>query len=160
MDQSNQQKPDVRCPVCLKEFNQANLQHAGVKSCPFCKTSLQWLDIAHDGYIHINWQNLRVLAIYAQRWANMWDMSKPGNMHALQALENIFKHLAQYQPASSPPLLLQQDARIGNNTMVGKITITRKKMALEESFDPITSERLKPDASGKILSPFFKSKTI
>ncbi len=52
----------------------------------------------HDGYIKVNWQEMRVLVIYAKRWAMAFDLANRTNQDAVKALNNIVLHLEQYQP--------------------------------------------------------------
>ena len=93
-----QGKNDTRCPVCLAEFNREAVRVAGYKDCPHCHTVIPPMQIRDDGYVKMNWQDIRVLAIYAQRWAIRLDTTKKGNMHAMQALSNILGHLERYRP--------------------------------------------------------------
>lgn len=132
---------DMRCPVCLSEWNQSDLMSAGIKTCPHCKTIIQPLKIEHDGYIFINWQDLRVLAIYSKRWASMFDMTQKGNQDAVQALENILEGIRRYQPTGTPQLTPPLDT-----------VILHGAPKLEEE----NILEWKRDATGKIISPFFK----
>ena len=152
-------KNDLRCPVCLAEFNQAAMQAAGVKGCPNCHTTLQPVLIAHDGYIKINWQDLRVLAIYAQRWSITFDLTNGGNRDSLKALQNIINKLRAYEPKGGPPLVPPMDAVIINRTPGGGISIPMPErpplVAIDEK--TITLEALKPDPrTGLIPSPFYR----
>lgn len=136
-------KHDQRCPVCLSEFNSQEMRQAGFKSCPVCKTTLQPLTISHDGYIRINWQDMRVLAIYARRWSMGFDLTKKGNRDAIQALENIIANLSKYKPNMSEPIVPAVDAFIVGN------------MQAEYNLDNVPLN-LKPDHTGMIPSPFYK----
>lgn len=97
---------ELRCQVCLQEYDRKHQRKLGV--CPFCGTHLAAMLTADDGYIRINWQQLRVLAIYAKRWTAHFDLGKRGNKDAVQALENILHHLTQYRPKDGETLLLPE----------------------------------------------------
>lgn len=56
-----QSNNDIRCPVCLAEFNATALLATNAKDCPNCHTLLYPMLIKHDGYVKLNWQDLRVL---------------------------------------------------------------------------------------------------
>lgn len=55
------------------------------------------MKIAEDGYIHVNWQDIRVLAIFAQRWIETFPPSK-GNDDAKTAVRNIVQRLYRFKP--------------------------------------------------------------
>jgi hypothetical protein len=100
-------KPDLRCPVCLAEFYLEKKPNAMLGRCPSCSTEIARMLVREDGYIFINWQQLRTLAIYAARWSGSFDLNKKGNMDAMQALTHILMHLQTFQPKGSAPLLPQ-----------------------------------------------------
>ena len=153
-------KNDLRCPVCLLEWNLAAMQAAGVIGCPSCHTKIQPLKISEDGYIKINWQDLRVLAIYAQRWSITFDLQNGGNRDALRALQNILNNLRNYQPRNAQPLTPPFDAIIvkGGPPMRGApIDLFEGELVVDE-FTHVTADMLKPDHTGMIPSPFFKKR--
>jgi len=99
-------KNDIRCSVCLREFNTAQLKSEGLfnGTCPICGTGIKPHKMAEDGYVKVNWQELRVLAIYARRWADTFDRRPLGNLQAITVLENILKRLERYKPPGADPL--------------------------------------------------------
>lgn len=101
MTYHNDQPDDVRCCVCLSEFALIELQKAKLKECPVCKTRIPLIKVKHDMDVRVNWQDIRMLAIYAQRWAAGFDQD--GDKHALFALQNILTKLAKYKPADGAP---------------------------------------------------------
>lgn len=150
---------DMRCPVCGKEWLLSITMKLGVKGCPNCATSLQPLKIKDDGYVKVNWQDLRTIAIYAERWSSMFDMSVKGNQDAVRALQNILTHLRTYQPKEALPLTLpvtpivviqkeKETENHGNYPKTPKIRIE-----LDDS-----KRELKPDSTGNIPSPFYQKK--
>jgi hypothetical protein len=100
----NQPKKDIRCAVCRAEFVSSLLKENQTKECPVCKTLIPPLKIADDGYVMLNWQDIRVLAIYAQRWAGRFDMTSKGNVDSIQVLKGIVEHLKIYQPKTGGTL--------------------------------------------------------
>lgn len=160
---------DLRCPVCLATWNQEVLMKIGIKSCPHCKTVIEPLLISQDGYIKINWQDLRVLAIYAWRWTQMFDRTRKGDVDAIIVFENILKHLSQYQPKDGAPIIPIQKA-VPDPAIVAAIMGQLRKVEMlpkpkhpepkvEMTFE-IKQEDLKPNAEGKIPSPFIKKRNI
>lgn len=147
---------DTRCPVCSAEWIQSDMMKIGVKGCPHCGTTAQLLNKKHDGYIKINWQDLRVLAIYAERWSSMFDMSIKGNQDAVKALQKILENLRTYRPKDGAPLTIP----------LTPIVIVHKHPPHEHhecqepprvhiAFDE-TKRNLKPDGTGNIPSPFYR----
>jgi hypothetical protein len=92
----NDQPDDVRCCVCLSEYALVELQKAKLKECPICKTKVPYMKIKQDILVKLNWQDIRMLAIYSQRWAAGFDQE--GDKHAIYALSNILAKLAGYKP--------------------------------------------------------------
>lgn len=90
--------------VCLTEFSKAQLEGYNVPNCPICLTKIRPMKIANDGYMHFNWEEVRLLAIYAQRWAQRFDTSNKYNVEYLTALQNIINKVNQYQPKGAPTL--------------------------------------------------------
>ena len=142
---------DCRCAVCLAEFRAINYQKTN--TCPLCHTIVPPLQMAHDGYVKLNWQDLRVLAIYAQRWSTHFDLNKKGNQDALRALNNIIQSLRHYQPEGAPPIVPSTDVVILEGSIRPK---PPKKASPEIGFDE--KAEIKPDANGNIPSPFYKKK--
>lgn len=145
-----QYRNDLRCPVCLCEYNFKALAHQGIKQCPSCKTVLQPLLKRHDGYIQVNWQDMRTLAIYALRWSKIFDMNKQGDKDAHKALHNIISNLARFQPQGAPQIVPEKDA----------VYEGMKRLEVQKLGDIGEGDNMKmpfkKDASGHIISPFFR----
>lgn len=85
----------------------------------------------------MNWQDVRVLAIYAQRWAATFDTKNyPANLVAVKVLERIVAGLYRYMPKDAETL----DPSLDHPDVANDIA--RKK------------ENKTPD--GMIESPFFE----
>lgn len=121
---NDQTKPDVRCAVCLTGFVRAELKAVRAKNCPHCGAMVPFLKMSEDGLIKINWQDIRVLAIYAQRWAKTFKKDLQGNIDHIKALDNIVKHLEQYKPKGGHPLdpeIMTQKIKEADKPLVGAI---------------------------------------
>ncbi len=146
-------KSDLRCPVCLCEYSFIAMANSGIKQCPSCNTVIQPQQMKFDGYVKMNWQDLRTLAVYAKRWSRIFDLSKKGDMDAARALENILANVRQYRPAGAEALVPSSDE---SNKPLRKVDV--KKIGEIGIGDNMPID-LKPGADGKIVSPFFKNLT-
>ena len=57
----------VRCLKCRKEFDETEIE--GAKECPNCHDRGVPMDVANDVMVKINWHELRMLCLWAERWA-------------------------------------------------------------------------------------------
>ena len=89
-------KKTYTCPTCMHDFNIREIQERGV--CPICLTRREPMLSRQSGYIFLYWEQVRILTIYAKRWANTFDETKKGNQDAIQALDNAINSLRQYRP--------------------------------------------------------------
>lgn len=89
---------DIRCPQCGWQGNFAFAVEMKTQRCPNCGTVHPPLKLAEDGLIKTNWQDIRILCIYAQRFAATFDQGIPGNKIAIEILNRIIKEMARYQP--------------------------------------------------------------
>lgn len=144
-------KYDYRCPVCLSEYDLKAFAASGVKQCPACKTILQPLLVKQDGYVKANWQDLRTLAIYASRWARIFDLNRKGDQDALQALDNVLRGLQRYCPPGAEPIVPIHDA-----VREGVRRVEVQQLGAINTGDNIIPISLKPNKDGKIVSPFYK----
>jgi hypothetical protein len=113
-------KKDIRCAVCKSEFVSAVLNATKEQSCPICRTTVPPLKINQDGFIKINWQSIRVLAIYAQRWAETFDTSNPANREYIRALKNIINELEIYRPKTGKDLNPAQELPANKEGQIDK----------------------------------------
>lgn len=104
-----QQKNDKRCPCCQAEWNSNALKASGLKGCPHCRTVLEPLKVIEDGYVHLNWQDLRVLVLYAKRWSKIFDTNNRTSLDAIQALNNIIAKVQVHRPETGALLIPEQD---------------------------------------------------
>jgi hypothetical protein len=100
----NDGKKDIRCAVCLGEFFSEEMIEKKVDTCPTCGTTIKPVKISQDGYIKVNWQDVRVLAIYSQRWAKGFNLDTKGNVDSKIALDNIINKLKAYKPTDGGDL--------------------------------------------------------
>lgn len=138
-------KNDRRCPVCLHVFNAEAMMKLGKKGCPVCHTVLQPLETKYDGYIRINWQDIRTLAIYARRWSKIFDIKAAGDKDALAALQNIFNALSRFRPVGAQPLLPDKDI----------VADTLRRVEVKEGGGMMIKQPEKTEPDGSIISPFF-----
>lgn len=129
---------ELMCQVCLHEYDVAHQKVLGV--CPFCGTKLEPMVNAQAGYIRIHWQQLRVLAIYAQRWTMHFDTGKRGNRDAVQALKNIINHLSQFRPRGAEPIVPPEEVQV--------------QTTLAKTAD--APENLEREPDGSVKSPYFE----
>lgn len=128
-------KSDSRCQVCNAEWNSFALKQSGLRGCPNCKSLLQPMKIEEDGYIHVNWQEVRVLAIYANRWSQIFDLNTKITDEAKVVLHNILHKLETYRPEQGDLLIprndiLQMERSVRDNAKgqpVIELTITSVK---------------------------------
>lgn len=98
---------DIRCPVCLVEFNHYEIKRA--TECPNCHTQVGAYMKVNDGYIKINWQELRILVAYSIRWMATIDMTKRGNRDMAIALNNIILQLNKFKPPYGLPIAINEE---------------------------------------------------
>jgi hypothetical protein len=141
---------DLRCGVCLFEYTLAEVK--GKRACPNCGNVLGFLQLSQDGYVRVNWHDLRILATYARRWTIHFDMTKAGNRFAVLALDNILESLEAFKPKGAKDLVEPAEEKkiIDDQERARTAYLTRPA-------DAIAPELLfKKDATGQIPSPFFK----
>lgn len=102
---------DIRCPVCYVEFNEWAIKQEGHKVCPNCKSTVTPLLKSQDGYVYVNWGQLRIMATYAKRWTTLIDIRKKGNWDMVQALDVFIKSLGFYKPNGALQLILEDDLK-------------------------------------------------
>jgi len=90
--------------VCRSEFVATVVRQANEPTCPNCKTNISPMHIVNDGYIKLNWEEIRLVAIYAQRWANGFDTSNTFNLEYTRALRNVITQIQQYMPRGANTL--------------------------------------------------------
>jgi len=103
----------IRCVDCYKEFSRLEIE--GAKACPACGSKGVPMLISQDVTIRINWHELRILAIWASRWADKENFPDDGRA----TLQNILKRLRTYRPAGSAPLTLIEEFKELQKTFPG-----------------------------------------
>lgn len=127
--------------MCLAEFYNSDLIHKGLKACPNCGTVIPPQKISEDGFVKVNWQELRVLATYAKRWASTFS-NLPTDQDMIKALDNTIMNLARYTPHGGLPII-QPD-----QFMQKPPEKTIPQVAQQEEKQP----------DGRIKSPFYQPK--
>lgn len=144
-----EEKNDLRCPVCLQEWNEKIMAKAKITACPRCSTTIPPMRIRDDGYVKVNWQDMRVLVIYAQRWAQLFDTSKKGNRDALEALKNITKKVEESKPKEGQELSPKEAP------IIGKMSTNTPQVQTKE-ITPMEALKKIRDKGGNIESPYFR----
>lgn len=118
----------------------------GHKTCPSCHTAIMPMKIRDDITIKLNWQDLRVLAIYAKRWTTFFDLTKKDDQDCMKAFNRLIEKLLMYQPPNSLPLTIE------NEVVEVKLPKGNDRRLLDRQDGKID---LTPDKDGNIPSPFY-----
>lgn len=109
---------DIRCPVCGWQGNHTIALELKLQRCPNCGSQQSPLKLSEDGFIKTNWQDIRILCIYAQRFCATFDEKHPANKIAIDTVKRIVGEMAQYQPKGNPANL---DPMLGNKDIARDI---------------------------------------
>lgn len=71
----------TRCIQCDGEFSEEELKQ--VTCCPKCRTRSIPCDISRDLFVPANWQELRILCMWATNWADKLDDQAKSTMAAI-----------------------------------------------------------------------------
>jgi len=93
----------VRCVICGQTYNLKDVLKAN--KCPDCSTVLPPLNPELDVTITLNWEELRLLA----QWAENWGIDVDPLDHASQAFAAIMYRLSQYRPPEAAPLTILEE---------------------------------------------------
>ena len=74
----------TRCILCPFEVDESELTD-DITCCPGCGTKYIPLSEKYDVDIKINWQELRTLVIWAERWAAEYNQSDPEMTNCVRA---------------------------------------------------------------------------
>lgn len=114
---------DIRCPQCGWQGNLAFTIEMKMPQCPNCGTKHPPLKIAEDGLIKTNWQDIRTLCLYSQRFVATFDEKIQGNKVAIEILQRIIKEMARYQPPNG----LNLDPQLYNKDIARDIEMRKIK---------------------------------
>lgn len=150
-----------RCPVCLREFAMA--EYYNKPACTVCGARNPLLYIPHDITLKLNWQDLRILAIYSVRFARMFANTDQDNYNR-KALENILEKINAYRPKHNAiPLLAEIEAEDAAKRISEKMDqmppppAQKKHVSLVEITESQRQDLInKKDESGNVVSPFFR----
>ncbi len=96
----------ARCVRCRSEFSEA--ETAGYRGCPTCGSTGLPMPLSHDVTVKVNWHELRILTMWAERWADAVEKSvaqEGGQSDAKAAVTAIARALESQHP-TLPPLTL------------------------------------------------------
>jgi len=89
----------IRCTICQAEFTEAEIK--GASCCPSCGDKGVPCAISDDVTIKINWHELRILCIWAERWAMQADASDPTS-DGVVTIDCITQRLLKQHPSKAP----------------------------------------------------------
>lgn len=95
----------IRCRVCSAAFTDAEIE--GVKGCPGCGSTRAPVAIAHDVTLTLNWFELRILANFAERWAEVCE--KQGEQGTASSVDLILNRLRPLRPDRAAGLTLRDE---------------------------------------------------
>ena len=93
----------IRCTKCYEEFIE---EEKNVSCCPKCGCKGVPMLISQDVEIKINWHELRILA----NWAENWAEAKCGQ-DSRDTLQAILDRLEKYKPKDGAALTLTQEVK-------------------------------------------------
>lgn len=92
---------EARCILCGFEVESCE----GLEACPNCNSKSRPLDPKHDITVKVNWAELRVLAMWAERWA-IGAVEKDPNSNSGRGLVYAITERLQKQYPDYAPLTL------------------------------------------------------
>lgn len=102
----NEAAPTIRCTDCRAEFSEADTR--GAAACPACGSRSIPMSIAEDVTVRINWHELRILTIWAERWAGQHAATNPEMGVTLRA---VVEALEVQRPEGFAPLMFADEVR-------------------------------------------------
>lgn len=98
----------VRCTRCAAEFCDAEIAKAS--ACPACGSKSVPCAIAHDVTPTINWHELRILVMWAERWEeNFTSTGSERDLASRGAVAAIAGRLMRFRPEGAPGLRFADD---------------------------------------------------
>jgi hypothetical protein len=91
---------NIRCIRCSEEFEDKELIDLSFDECPKCGGPGSPMLISQDIQLSINWNELRILTIYASNWAESLDDDCKID------LMSILKRLEKYRPEGASALTI------------------------------------------------------
>lgn len=89
---------EARCILCGMEVQDCT----GLEACPNCNSKSRPLDPKDDVSVNINWHELRVLAMWSERWAIGAVEKDPSSMSGRGLIYAIVERLQKQHPELSP----------------------------------------------------------
>lgn len=95
-----------RCAVCQHSIEQ--WERRGKIGCPKCGTMRELLLVAEDGFVRVNWQDLRLIIELAYKTVDRTSMhmikEKREVRDEIIAFEQVVRNLTRFQPRGSRAL--------------------------------------------------------
>ncbi len=93
-------KISAKCVDCRSEFTKKDLEGATTQ-CPSCGSTCVPMSPDNDVEIKINWHELRILFMWAERWADHVKQKEEGP-DFLQTIYAIAKEVQEQHPSKDP----------------------------------------------------------
>ncbi len=97
-----------RCLHCGTEFSFTEKELESISCCPRCENPGIPADPANDVTITINWQELRILVMWAERWAEKFLKDKPYSYRTLLSIASRIQAQCPELAKKSPLTLLAE----------------------------------------------------
>jgi hypothetical protein len=94
----------IRCTKCYEEF--CDEEGKNVSCCPKCGSKGVPMSISQDVEIKINWHELRILANWAEYWAE-----EKCELDSKDTLQAILDRLEKYRPEGGAALTLAREVK-------------------------------------------------
>lgn len=117
----------IRCTICDFEIEAA----VSLDCCPKCGTKSLPYDTDNDVTVKINWHELRILATWAEFWANQHESTSVPDTSMRQTIYSIVRRLEVQHPQIKQPLTLGGELRDLERTMAIETNIPHAEL-----FDP------------------------
>lgn len=90
--------PYARCLVCGHEVSEREIEERSLSCCPKCENNGVPAAVKHDVSITINWQELRILTIWAERWISSHTEESSRDKYALLTVRAIADRIEKQCP--------------------------------------------------------------
>lgn len=94
----------MKCSICNSILNEKEQQNV---NCAYCGQKFFSIDPNYDVNIKINWAEIRILTMWAERWANKIDKDYPGSSLVIACIAKRIKN--QYPDKTSLTLAEEID---------------------------------------------------
>lgn len=123
----------IRCTRCRSEFTDAEVE--GHSACPRCGSRGVPMAISQDVSIRINWHELRILVMWAERWAEHMAKDPTALPDVTACVPAIARAIAAQHPAMPPLTFLGEMLKVQETfpdaevtDAEGRVILPRKKV--------------------------------